>query len=59
VHEGYRSGGMGLQRESIPIIVEPLKLPEPAREPERTSTPAQPKPSPAEPSVPEKDPARA
>jgi hypothetical protein len=26
---------MGLQQESVPVIVEPLRLPEPAREPER------------------------
>jgi len=50
---------MGLPGESIPIIVEPLKLPEPAREPARTE-PAPAEPAPAEPARrPSKEPAPA
>jgi hypothetical protein len=39
---------MGLPGESIPIIVEPLELPEPARAPERSPT-QPPEPAPVEP----------
>ena len=46
---------MGLPGESNPIIVEPLKLPEPARE-----TPApEPERTPAQPSKPAKEPVPA
>ena len=37
--------GMGLPGESIPVIVEPLKLPEPAREPDRVERPKEPAPT--------------
>jgi hypothetical protein len=43
---------MGLPGESIPVIVEPLELPAPAREPapdKRRPVPAQPVPKPREP----------
>ena len=45
---------MGLPGESIPVIVEPLRLPEPAREPGReverpTPPPAEPASTPDEP----------
>lgn len=41
---------MGLPGESIPIIVEPLELPQPARDPEREARPVDPEPVPAQPS---------
>jgi hypothetical protein len=50
---------MGLQRESVPVIVEPLKLPEPAQEPARERPSVEPEPRPAGPRPPEKDPAAA
>jgi hypothetical protein len=50
---------MGLERESIPIIVEPLKLPDPARKPEREKPPGERERLPGEPQKPEKDPAPA
>lgn len=41
---------MGLPGKAIPIIVEPLRLPEPARTPERDpARPAVPAPAPASP----------
>ena len=49
---------MTLPGKSVPIIVEPIRLPGPAREPERPSVPP-PEPSPAEPLRPEKEPAAA
>jgi hypothetical protein len=36
---------MGLPGESIPVIVEPLELPAPARGPDREKQPAEPVPS--------------
>jgi hypothetical protein len=48
---------MGLPGKSIPIIVEPLELPAPAREVEREKRPVDPEPAPAEPHVPDEEPA--
>lgn len=58
--EAYVGRDMGLPGESIPIIVEPLKLPEPAREPARTQPPSPREPAPSEPTrQPNKEPAPA
>jgi hypothetical protein len=55
---GYVDLEMGLPGESNPIIVEPLKLPEPAREPAREDRPPTPAPerAPAPPSRPAEEP---
>jgi hypothetical protein len=49
--------GMGLPGESIPVIVEPIRLPDPVYEPEPERHPKE--PVPREPAPPEKDPAPA
>lgn len=48
---------MGLPGESIPIILEPLKLPEPAEEPQRDDRPAAPQPAPPRPPSKQPEPA--
>ena len=47
------------ERESIPIIVEPLKLPEPVREPLREQPPREPERAPEVPRTPDEEPAPA
>lgn len=50
--------GMGLPGESVPVIVEPLKLPRPARGPDREISPRDPKRTPPKPEPPVKEPAK-
>ena len=50
--------GMGLPGKSVPVIVEPLKLPRPARAPGREISPRDPERTPAKPEPPVKEPAK-
>jgi hypothetical protein len=53
----YPRWRMGLPGESIPIVVEPLELPEPARDPSREGLPGAPEFDPAEERPGEREPA--